>query len=96
MILSTGSTARTAALRVRCAMNGRDITRVAMAVPGCASAVERNRARRRLRAAMRDSIAGNAGFDIVMNATPAVARMPFALLRHEISTVVARAAASAA
>jgi ribonuclease P protein component len=67
--------------------------RVAIAVVRCRAAVERNRARRRVRAALAGEGLEFPG-DMVLSVPPEAATMPFGDLRNLVQAAVATAAAS--
>jgi ribonuclease P protein component len=81
---------RAGMVRVQAARNGRDDARLGLSVPGMASAVERNRVRRRLREAAR-GLHAHRGFDLIVSTDATALRVPFSMLSSQIE-VAARAA----
>jgi len=77
-------------VRVQAAPNGRADARVGLSVPGLPGAVERNRARRRLREAAR-GLDAHHGFDLVVSSDASALTVPFALLRGQVETAAAAA-----
>ena len=77
-------------MRVQAAPNGRDDVRIGLSVPGLPSAVERNRARRRLREAAR-GLDAHQGFDLVVSTDASALTVPFALLRGQVETAAVAA-----
>jgi ribonuclease P protein component len=65
---------------------------VAFAVPGATGAVTRNRARRRLRAAIAPILVEHPGLDIVVSLPGRASEMPFLTLRAALSTALTSAA----
>ena len=76
---------RAGQVRVQAAPNGREEARVGLSVPGLPGAVERNRARRRLREAAR-GLDAHHGFDLVVSTDASALTVPFALLRGQVET----------
>ena len=68
---------------------------VAFAVPGATGAVSRNRARRRLRAAIAPVLMEHPGLDMIVSLPGRAAEMPFASLRTALASAL-RAASQAA
>src|SRR6202035_4534934 len=89
-----GSEARSSAVRVRALPGESAVTRVAFAVPGATGAVSRNRARRRLRAAIAPILVEHPGLDVVVSLPGRATEMPFLTLRSALSTALAAAARS--
>lgn len=91
-VLSTGRRARRDGVVVTCAPNGRkDVSRVGLvAKVGRGRAVARNRARRRLRAAV-GAARPDGGFDIVVAAGPEAERMDFQELVHRLREALVEA-----
>jgi ribonuclease P protein component len=85
---------RAGLVRVHAAPNGRDETRIGLSVPGMASAVDRNRVRRRLREAAR-GLRALRGFDLIVSTDASALRAPFAGLREQVEEA-ARGAVSRA
>jgi RNase P protein component len=77
-------------VRVQAAPNGREDARLGLSVPGLPGAVQRNRARRRLREAAR-GLDAHHGFDLVVSTDASVLTLPFALLRGQVETAAAAA-----
>jgi ribonuclease P protein component len=69
------------------------VSRVAFAVPGATGAVSRNRARRRLRAAIGPMLAEQPSLDMVVSLPGRATEMPFSSLRSALSAALASAAA---
>jgi ribonuclease P protein component len=70
------------------------VSRVAFAVPGATGAVSRNRARRRLRAAIAPVLLDHPGLDMVVSLPARAAEMPFLSLRAALDAAVASASPS--
>jgi len=66
-------------------------SRAAFAVSGRVGAVERNRARRRLRAAATTVLPGRPGFDVLVSLRPGAAEPPFAQLLEALGRAVSQA-----
>ncbi len=81
---------RAGQVRVQAAPNGREDTRLGLSVPGLPGAVERNRARRRLREAAR-GLDAHHGFDLVVSTDASALTVPFALLRGQVETAAVAA-----
>jgi ribonuclease P protein component len=89
---SGGVAGRGEIVRVRALTTSRAAPRAAVAVRGARTAVQRNRARRRLRAAVDAVLADRAGVDVlVVAAARAGAVTPFARLRDDLATALHRA-----
>ena len=67
---------------------------MAFAVPGATGAVSRNRARRRLRAAIAPVLVDHPGLDMVVSLPGRASEMPFLTLRAGLATALAAAARS--
>jgi len=91
-VRESGSEARSGAVRVRALPGESAVTRVAFAVPGATGAVSRNRARRRLRAAIAPILVEHPGFDVVVSLPGRATEMPFLTLRSALSTTLAAVA----
>lgn len=94
-----GSEARSGAVRVRALPGESAVSRVAFAVPGATGAVSRNRARRRLRAAITPVLMEHPGLDMVVSLPGRATEMPFQSLRGALSaalTTVSRASETGA
>ncbi|MFZ0129763.1 MAG: ribonuclease P protein component [Candidatus Dormiibacterota bacterium] len=89
-----GSDARSGAVRIRALPGESHVSRVAFAVPGASGAVSRNRARRRLRAAITPILVEHAGLDMVVSLHGRATEMPFLSLRSALSTAMTAAATS--
>jgi ribonuclease P protein component len=90
-----GSDARSGAVRV-CALRGEmAVSRVAFAVPGATGAVSRNRARRRLRAAIAPVLLEHPGLDMVVSLPGRASEMPFASLRTALAAALTSASHAA-
>ena len=83
-VRQNGSEARSGAVRVRVLEGEATVSRVAFAVPGAAGAVGRNRARRRLRAAIAPVLGEHPGLDVVVSLPGRSAEMPFLALRSAL------------
>jgi ribonuclease P protein component len=79
---------------VRASSNGVATARVGLAVPGVRGAVNRNRIRRRLRAAGA-GLTAHGGFDLVVSAGGEALTLPFADLRAQVSEAARMAVARA-
>ena len=90
----TGSEARSGAIRIRALPGAVAVSRVAFAVPGAAGAVSRNRARRRLRAAIAPVLLEHPGLDMVVSLPGRATEMPFLSLRAGLATALAAASRS--
>lgn len=64
-------------MRVIAAANGGPVSRLGVAAPRMSNAVNRNRARRRLREAARPLLAAHPGHDFIVSAGPPSLEMPF-------------------
>jgi len=80
---------RAGGVRVHAAPNGRDDARVGLSVPGMASAVERNRARRRLREAARE-LRAHRGYDLIVSCDTTAVTAPLPLLREQVEAAALR------
>lgn len=89
----SGSEARSGAVRLRALPGESTVSRVAFAVPGATGAVSRNRARRRLRAAIGPMLAEQPSLDMVVSLPGRATEMPFSSLRSALSAALASAAA---
>jgi ribonuclease P protein component len=67
---------------------------VAFAIPGASGAVSRNRARRRLRAAVAPTLLDHPGLDLVVSLPGRAAEMPFLSLRTALDAALASASRS--
>lgn len=90
----TGIEARFGVIRVRALEGATAFSRVAFAVPGAAGAVSRNRARRRLRAAIAPVLLEHPGLDMVVSLPGRATEMPFLSLRAGLATALASASRS--
>jgi ribonuclease P protein component len=72
------------------------MSRAAFAVPGADGAVRRNRARRRLRAAIAPVLAAHPGLDMVVSLPGSASEMPFAGLRASLTSAITSASRSVA
>jgi ribonuclease P protein component len=96
-VQSTGVAGRGEFVRVRALGTTRAEPRAAIAVRGARTAVERNRARRRLRAATEAVLADSAGLDVLVSAAArSSAVTAFPRLREDIATALLRARRHAA
>jgi ribonuclease P protein component len=94
-VRETGSEARSGAVRVRALPGESAVSRVAFAVPGATGSVCRNRARRRLRAAIVPVLVEHPGLDMVVSLPGRATEMPFASLRSDLVVAVSTASRSA-
>jgi ribonuclease P protein component len=94
-VRETGSEARSGAIRVRALTGATAVSRVAFAVPGAPGAVGRNRARRRLRAAIVPVLLEHPGLDMVVSLPGRATEMPFLTLRAGLASATAAASRSA-
>jgi ribonuclease P protein component len=90
-----GSEARSGAIRVRALHGDSAVSRVAFAVPGAVGAVSRNRARRRLRAAIAPVLMEHPGLDMIVSLPGRAAEMPFASLRDALASALSAASQAA-
>jgi ribonuclease P protein component len=93
-VRETGIEARFGVIRVRALEGATAFSRVAFAVPGATGAVSRNRARRRLRAAIAPVLLEHPGLDMVVSLPGRATEMPFLSLREGLATAMATAARS--
>jgi ribonuclease P protein component len=91
-----GAEARSGVLRIRAVSGASAMSRAAFAVPGADGAVRRNRARRRLRAAIAPVLAAHPGLDMVVSLPGSASEMPFAGLRAALTSAIASASRSVA
>jgi len=84
-----GSEARSSAVRVRALPGESAVSRVAFAVPGASGAVSRNRARRRLRAAITPVLLDHPGLDMVVSLPGRATEMPFLSLQTALDAALA-------
>ena len=91
----TGSEARSGAVRVRVLQGDPAVSRAAFSVPGATGSVGRNRARRRLRAAIAPVLMEHPGLDMVVSLPGRATEMPFLSLRAGLATALASASRSA-
>jgi len=93
-VRESGSEARSGAVRIR-ALHGESAhSRVAFAVPGASGVVSRNRARRRLRAAIAPVLVEHPGLDMVVSLPGRATEMPFESLRRALTAALVTAADS--
>jgi ribonuclease P protein component len=90
-VRETGSEARSGAVRVRALPGESAVSRVAFAVPGATGSVCRNRARRRLRAAMAPVLIEHPGLDMVVSLPGRATEIPFASLRSDLAAALTAA-----
>ncbi|HEX4862582.1 MAG TPA: ribonuclease P protein component [Acidimicrobiales bacterium] len=93
-VRETGSEARSGAVRVHALRGDSAVSRVAFAVPGATGAVSRNRARRRLRAAIAPVLIEHPGFDVVVSLPGRATEMPFLSLRTALAAALTSASRS--
>jgi len=91
-VRESGSEARSGAVRVRAIAGETEVSRVAFAVPAAGSAVRRNRARRRLRAAIAPLLAGRPALDLLVSLPASATEMPFSKLSAALATALDTAA----
>ena|SRR5579864_5193225 len=87
-VRAAGSEARSGPVRVRAMPGETAVSRVAFAVPGAGGAVSRNRARRRLRAAIAPVLVAHPGLDLLVSLPGSASEMPFAGLRAALSEAI--------
>jgi ribonuclease P protein component len=87
---ASGVDVRHGGLRLRAAANGLAQSRVGFAIVGSRSAVERNRLRRRLRAAVVDRLVEWPGADILISVPGTWSRRPYAALAGDLEQAWAR------
>lgn len=87
-VRQAGSEARRGPVRVRGVINDCAMSRVAFAVPAAGGAVRRNRARRRLRAAIAPLLDTRPGLDMLVSLPGAEAEMPFGDLTRALAGAV--------
>lgn len=85
---------RNSGLRVSLLPNGEGFSRAAIAVVRAPGSVQRNRARRRLRAAAVSLLAGRPGYDVVVHGRGDRAEGSYAALVAAMSAAVEQAAAT--
>jgi ribonuclease P protein component len=93
-VRETGSEGRSGVVRVRAVANDRAVTRVAFAVPGAGGAVCRNRARRRLRAAIAPLLAECPRLDVIVSLPGHATEIPFSQLRSALASALGAAGRS--
>ena len=93
-VRESGSEARSGAVRIRALPGESAVARVAFAVPGATGAVSRNRARRRLRAAIAPVLVDHPGLDMVVSLPGRATEMPFVSLRAALSSAMSTASRS--
>jgi ribonuclease P protein component len=93
-VQESGSEARSSAVRVRALAGESVVSRVAFAVPGATGAVSRNRARRRLRAAISPVLLDHPGLDMVVSLPGRATEMPFLSLQTALDAALAAASRS--
>jgi ribonuclease P protein component len=93
-VSQTGNEARSGAVRIRALRGDSAVSRVAFALPGANGAVGRNRARRRLRAAIAPVLEQHPGIDVVVSLPGRASETPFLVLRAALDAAMAAAAHS--
>ena len=88
-VRESGREARSGAVRIRALPGETAVSRVAFAVPGATGAVTRNRARRRLRAAIAPVLIEHPGLDMVVSLHGRATEVPFESLRGSLSSALA-------
>jgi ribonuclease P protein component len=91
-VRESGGETRSGAVRIRAITGQAAVSRVAFAVPGATGAVSRNRARRRLRAAIAPILFEHPGLDMVVSLPGRATEMPFLTLRAALSAALTSAA----
>jgi ribonuclease P protein component len=94
-VRETGSEARSGAVRVRALQGDPAVSRVAFSVPGATGSVGRNRARRRLRAAIAPVLMEHPGLDMVVSLHGRATEMPFVSLRNALAAALSSASGAA-
>jgi ribonuclease P protein component len=79
-------------IRLRAIEGSEAVSRVAFAVPGAGGAIRRNRAKRRLRAAIAPLLLEWPRLDLVVSLPGSASEMPFAELRGALATALGTAA----
>ena len=90
-VRETGTEARSGVLRVRAAGGEDDVSRVAFSIPGAGGAVRRNRARRRLRAAIAPLLLQYPRLDLVVSLPGSATEIPFPELRAALTSALGAA-----
>jgi ribonuclease P protein component len=88
VVRETGREVRSGALRLRAIPGECPESRVAFAVPGAGGAVRRNRARRRLRAAIAPLLPEWPRLDLVVSLPGSAAEIPFSELRAGLASAL--------
>jgi ribonuclease P protein component len=91
-VREAGSEARSGVIRLRAIEGDGAASRVAFAVPGAGGAIRRNRAKRRLRAAIAPLLLDWPRLDVVVSLPGSASEMPFADLRAALATALGAAA----
>lgn len=86
-----GGTGRNGRVRAWSLSNDGDGVRLGYSVARAKNAVQRNRVRRRLRAAVSGMLAELRGSDVIISATPDAADVPFTALQSDVKFAVQRA-----
>jgi len=90
-VREAGSEARSGVIRLRAIDGDGDASRVAFAVPGAGGAIRRNRAKRRLRAAIAPLLLEWPRLDLVVSLPGSASEMPFTDLRGALATALGTA-----
>jgi ribonuclease P protein component len=93
-VRETGSEARSAVIPVRAAGGEDAVSRVAFSIPGASGAVRRNRARRRLRAAIAPLLLQYPRLDLVVSLPGSATEIPFPELRAALASALGAAGRS--
>lgn len=87
-VRESGSEARSGPVRVRAIRGETEVSRVAFAVPAAGGSVCRNRARRRLRAAIAPLLVDRPALDVLVSLPGSAAEMPFPKLSAALATAL--------
>lgn len=92
VVREAGSEVRSGVIRLRAIEGHEAASRVAFAVPGAGGAIRRNRAKRRLRAAIAPLLPEWPRLDLVVSLPGSASEMPFTDLRAALATALGSAA----
>jgi ribonuclease P protein component len=93
-VRESGSEARSGVVRLRAAGGEVDVSRVAFSIPGAGGAVQRNRARRRLRAAITPLLLQYPRLDLVVSLPGSATEIPFPELHNALASALGAAGRS--